>query len=109
MTTPKRPTKRRKPAARAARSRTRKKPARPRDTPPVPAPLEPPVSALVVPEASPEEQEIALSSPEPLFAARVPPPEAERALPDYRRAIFFDVENTSRAMPFPLIIPHPPI
>jgi len=37
------------------------------------------------------------SDPEPRFAARVPPPEPERPRPSIRRAIFFDVENSSRA------------
>jgi hypothetical protein len=34
---------------------------------------------------------------ETVFAARVPPPEPERPRPPGRRAIFLDVENTSRA------------
>ena len=40
---------------------------------------------------------VATSNPEPLFAARVPPPEPERPHPSVRRGIFFDVENSSRA------------
>jgi hypothetical protein len=55
-------------------------------------PLSPPPA--VVEEHEPEVQ---LSIPEPSFAARVPPPAPERPHPDRRRAIFFDVENTSRA------------
>jgi hypothetical protein len=106
MTIPKRPTKRRRPAAPAARPRTRKRPAPPPEEPLAPAPLEPQESALAVSEASPEEHGITLSSPEPLFAARVPPPEAERPLPEYRRAIFFDVENTSRAQHIARMIDH---
>ena len=35
--------------------------------------------------------------PEISFAARVPPPEPERPRPTSKRAIFFDVENTSRS------------
>ena len=35
--------------------------------------------------------------PEVAFASRVPPPEPERPRPIGRRAIFFDVENTSRS------------
>jgi hypothetical protein len=38
-----------------------------------------------------------LATPEPAFAARVPPPEPERPWPSRRRAIFLDVENNSRA------------
>jgi hypothetical protein len=36
------------------------------------------------------------STPEPLFAARIPPPLPLRPPPATRRAIFFDVENSSR-------------
>jgi len=35
--------------------------------------------------------------PEPEFAARVPAPAPPRPLPSQRRAIFFDVENSSKA------------
>jgi hypothetical protein len=37
-----------------------------------------------------------LAEPERAFAARVPPPEPDRPWPATRRAIFFDVENSSR-------------
>jgi hypothetical protein len=37
------------------------------------------------------------SLPEPEFAARVPAPEPPRPLPARRRAVFFDVENSSKA------------
>ena len=40
---------------------------------------------------------IVLSVPERQIAARVPPPEPDRPVPSGRRAIFFDVENSSRA------------
>ena len=108
MTTPKKPTRRRRSAAPTARPRTRKKPAPPPEEPSAlaPAPVEPRESALAMSDAAPEEYGIALSSPEPLFAARVPPPEAERPMPDYRRAIFFDVENTSRAQHIARMIDH---
>src|SRR6185503_19316592 len=112
MTMPKRPTKRRRPAAKTVkttktvRPRTLRRPAPARGEPPAPAPVEPPEPVFALPEPSPEEQGIALSSPEPLFAARVPPPEAERAFPEYRRAIFFDVENTSRAQHIARMIDH---
>ncbi|HUE30077.1 MAG TPA: hypothetical protein VMR79_04340 [Verrucomicrobiae bacterium] len=46
-------------------------------------------------ETAPAEP-IATSDPEPRFAARMPPPEPERPRPSVRRAIFFDVENSSR-------------
>jgi len=38
---------------------------------------------------------VAVETPEPLFAARVPPPAQARSRPTTRHAIFFDVENTS--------------
>jgi hypothetical protein len=38
---------------------------------------------------------VAVETPEPLFAARVPPPAPARPRPTTRHAIFFDVENTS--------------
>ena len=38
---------------------------------------------------------VAVETPEPLFAARVPPPAPARPRPTARHAIFFDVENTS--------------
>lgn len=41
--------------------------------------------------------EVAIDAPEREFSARVSPPLAERARPQRRRAIFIDVENTSRA------------
>src|SRR5207248_4149684 len=54
-----------------------------------PAPVPEPIEATALP--------VATSVPEPAFAARVPPPEPERPRPIHRRAIFFDVENSSRA------------
>jgi hypothetical protein len=41
--------------------------------------------------------QLVLSEPDAIFAARIAPSEPERPLPGPRRAIFFDVENTSRA------------
>src|SRR5215470_11716511 len=38
---------------------------------------------------------VAVETPEPLFAARVPPAAPARSRPTTRHAIFFDVENTS--------------
>jgi hypothetical protein len=43
---------------------------------------------------------------EPVFADRMSPPPPERPLPSGRRAIFFDVENTSRAAHIARVIEH---
>ena len=50
------------------------------------------------PQAEPAPVEIEFANPEFAFAARAAarPPEPERPFPTSRRAIFFDVENTSR-------------
>jgi hypothetical protein len=66
--------------------------------PPEPPPAPPaPVSALALPDDPPGDLP-ALGTPEVDFAARAAarPPEPERPYPSTRRAIFFDVENTSR-------------
>jgi hypothetical protein len=47
-----------------------------------------------------------LSNPEPAIAARVPSSAPERPFPSTRRAIFFDVENTSRAQHIARVIEH---
>ena len=47
-----------------------------------------------------------LSVPEPALAARVPEPETAPPLPSSRRAIFFDVENTSRAEHIARVLSH---
>ncbi len=49
---------------------------------------------LALPVAEPEPA-LSVVAPEPVFAARVPPPAPERHRPTTRHAIFFDVENTS--------------
>jgi len=49
---------------------------------------------------------VPLATPEPGMAARVPPPGPDRPYPDRRRAIFFDVENTSRAEHIARVIEH---
>jgi hypothetical protein len=64
--------------------------------------VEPPPPAVV----EEHEPEVQLSIPEPSFAARVPPAAPERPHPDRRRAIFFDVENTSRAEHIARVIEH---
>jgi hypothetical protein len=46
------------------------------------------------------------TSPEPAFAARVAPPPPERPRPPTRRAIFLDVENTSRPQDLAQIMDH---
>jgi hypothetical protein len=84
-----------KPAARRRRTRKRAAavPAEPSaetslDT--FEPPLEPPSPPFEI-------EPPATVTPEPGFAARMPPPEPERPRPTVRRAIFFDVENSSRS------------
>jgi len=89
--------------------------SRPRSATPSRVSREPaPVKALPVePHPMPVEvgpaadaTDIVLSSPEARFAARVLPPEPERPFPARRRAIFFDVENTSRPEHLSRVIDH---
>jgi len=63
------------------------KPARTRGAPPLPPPAEPETTALAVRTATPER----------VFAGRVKPAAPPTPLPTGRRAIFVDVENSSRA------------
>jgi hypothetical protein len=70
----------------------------------VPAAAPAPAPATETPPA--ELPALPLSVPEPALAARVSPPPAERPLPTGRRAIFFDVENTSRAEHIARVISH---
>ena len=56
--------------------------------------------------AGAETTAIPLSAPEPVFAARVPPPVAPPPRPAARRAIFLDVENTSRPQHLAHVIDH---
>src|SRR5262245_47343232 len=76
--------------------------------------VEEPAPALAVPVA-PEVIEVVeepapfplpVSTIESAFAARMPPPEPERPRPPGRRAIFLDVENTSRAQHLAHVIDH---
>ena len=115
MATPKkRPKPKRTPVA-ATRRRPRKAPSTRQE---IPAPL-----ALTGPESSEAigltsetelapaiesapERELPLAMPEMIFAERVPPPEPDRPYPASRRAIFFDVENTSRAQHIARVIDH---
>ncbi|MGH7308581.1 MAG: hypothetical protein ACREK6_07795 [Candidatus Rokuibacteriota bacterium] len=96
-----------RPAAAPRRRRGRRRgPARlaePEATPalivpePVLAPLSLPAPLGPEPVVEHEELELPLARPEPLFAARVLPPPPAPPLPNARRVVFFDVENTSRA------------
>ena len=54
----------------------------------------------------PVDEVIVLETPEPRFASRVLPPEADRPFPAPRRAIFFDVENASRPEHIARVIEH---
>src|SRR5256712_933699 len=49
---------------------------------------------------------VPLTTPEPVFAARVPPPAQEPPLPTSRRAIFYDVENASHPAHIARVIEH---
>ena len=93
---PKRRPGRRQPAPKRARKAAApsNKPSRGRREPPKAAARVEPQPAPVAPSAEPAD--IVLSTPEVAFAARALPPEPERPVPARRRAIFFDVENTSR-------------
>ncbi|MGH7356289.1 MAG: hypothetical protein ACRELS_17160, partial [Candidatus Rokuibacteriota bacterium] len=66
------------------------------------APAEPPADEV----AAEHEPGAPLATPEIDFARRVPPPAPEPPLPTGRRAIFFDVENTSQAGRIARIIEH---
>ena len=82
------------------RRKPREAPAPPEPTAPDPAPLEAP--------AEPAADLLPLAEPELAFAGRAAarPPEPERPLPTTRRAIFFDVENTSRPQHISRVIDH---
>jgi hypothetical protein len=80
------------------RSRGRRKPKPSKAAAPLAAtPTPEPATAPPEPRAEPA-PEIEFANPEFAFAARAAarPPEPERPFPTSRRAIFFDVENTSR-------------
>jgi hypothetical protein len=107
LTTPRKTTKRRAPAR--PRSRKPSPPAR-RRRPPAPRPevIDAPPPPLLLPDAPTAGAlpDVTLSEPERVFAARVPGPEPERPHPSSRRAIFFDVENTSRVEHIARMIDH---
>jgi hypothetical protein len=86
-------------------------------TPPALAVAEPPAAPpeTVAPDTTITEADFAiplampeptLSTPEPELAARALPHETDRPYPPTRRAIFFDVENTSRAEHIARVIDH---
>jgi hypothetical protein len=88
----------------APASKTRRKapPRAPRPVVEEPAPepvVEVEVESLPLPA-------VPLSAVETTFATRVPPPEPERPRPAGRRAIFLDVENTSKAQHLAHVIDH---
>lgn len=113
--TSRKPAKKRDSTAPRSRPRSRPRPARspsPRGSEKPPAaevaaalPVEAPAPD---PEAAPEPAPavIIVSAPEPALAARVPEPEPERALPSIRRAVFFDVENSSRPEHIARVLDH---
>jgi uncharacterized membrane protein YgcG len=92
----------RKTATRRRATNTGRSRARPQSRPASPTPAPAPAPA---PEAPAPEAPLPLTVPELALAARVTPP-ADRPLPASRRAIFFDVENTSRAEHIARVISH---
>ncbi|OGK88255.1 MAG: hypothetical protein A2X52_03855 [Candidatus Rokubacteria bacterium GWC2_70_16] len=64
------------------------------------------LAATLAAEAPGLPSDIAFAVPEPEYAARVPPPEPERPVPAGRRAVFFDVENTSHAPHIERVLQH---
>jgi hypothetical protein len=89
-------------------SRSSRKPV---ERPRRPTVEEPPPEPVALPPAPPivddsEPLLLPVSAVERTFAARVPPPEPERPRPPGRRAIFLDVENTSRAQHLAHVIDH---
>jgi hypothetical protein len=86
--------------------KTAQRPRRAAVVEPVPEPVAPELPAVVVDEPEPYPFPIPVSSVETSFAARMPAPEPERPRPPGRRAIFLDVENTSRAQHLAHVIDH---
>ncbi len=66
----------------------------------------PSLAAPLAAEAPGLPSDVAFPAPEPAYAARVPPPEPERPVPAGRRAVFFDVENTSHAPHIERVLQH---
>ncbi len=88
-----RPTRRKPTATRSGHRRRKPAVVVPVDRAPesAPVPVDPPAPAEAAWDLPPE------ATPEREFAERVPPPPAERPWPVMRRAVFFDVENSSHA------------
>ena len=96
----------------AGRNRRRPKVGKPKSTTPR-APTAPEViiepvvePSSLIEEAPIAEAEIIMAEPEREFAMRSVPSEPDRPFPAGRRAIFFDVENTSRAEHIARVIDH---
>ena len=112
MATPKKRPKSKRPTAAPTRRQPRRA-STPRaeaitEAPPI---AESPEGLSLVTETGPPmepmpEPPLPLAMPEMLFAERVLPLEPERPYPAGRRAIFFDVENTSRAQHIAGVIDH---
>ena len=105
VTPQKRATKRRAGGRRATVPRARRAAAEALPLEPILAPIEEAPAGLLL-EETPLPSDLATIDVEPVFAGRVPPPEPERPLPSARRAIFFDVENTSRAEHIARMVDH---
>src|SRR5438128_373637 len=105
VTPQKRATKRRAGGRRATVPRARRAAAEALPLEPILAPIEEAPAGLLL-EERPLPSDLATIDVEPVFAGRVPPPEPERPLPSARRAIFFDVENTSRAEHIARMVDH---
>src|SRR6266568_1683122 len=105
VTPQKRATKRRAGGRRATVPRVRRAAAEALPLEPILAPIEEAPAGLLL-EETPLPSDLATIDVEPVFAGRVPPPEPERPLPSARRAIFFDVENTSRAEHIARMVDH---
>jgi hypothetical protein len=113
MATPKKRSKpKRVTAARTRRPARRASTPRPEVITEVPSIAEAPEALSLVTETAPaiesgpEPELPPLTTPEMLFAERVPSSEPDRPYPASRRAIFFDVENTSRAQHIARVIDH---
>ena len=108
VTEPKKKSSKRRQSGRRRRPASKRAAAPPVvETPAEPIPVPPVAAAIVEPDAEPV-PEIPVVTPEIAFAARAAarPPEPERPLPTTRRAIFFDVENTSRVQHIARVIDH---
>ena len=90
---------------RRSSARPRKK-AADRPVPPVIDEPTPELASDVQPVESQSLPPVPLSAVESTFAARMPAPEPERPRPAGRRAIFLDVENTSKAQHLAHVIDH---